>query len=126
MKTFIDSDILISHLKGDKKAGDLLRRLTSEGNELWIGALQRLEVVFLMKASEEKETRLFLAGFKTHPLTQEIVDRGAALFRLWNSTNGTAINDAVLAATVELTGGHIYTQNVKNFPMPEIIKSKGW
>jgi len=126
MKTYIDSDILISHLRGEKKAGDLLRRLTSEGNELWVGALQRLEVVFLMKASEEKETRLFLSGFKIHPLTQEIVDRGAALFRLWNSTHGTSINDAVLAATVELTGGHIYTQNVKNFPMPEIIKTKGW
>jgi predicted nucleic acid-binding protein len=47
MKAFIDSDVLIRHLRGERKALSLLKKLRDkEKFELWTGAMQRAEVVF--------------------------------------------------------------------------------
>lgn len=47
VRAYVDSDILIWHLRGESKAAALLRRLSAEpGVDLWTGALQRAEVVF--------------------------------------------------------------------------------
>jgi predicted nucleic acid-binding protein len=126
MKAYIDSDILIWELRGEKKALELLRRLSSEGLELWTCALQRMEVVFYMRPDEEKATRLLLSHIKTQAVTQEIVDKGGDYFRKWNPTHGLDENDAILAACANIHGGRIYTLNVKHFPMPEVTCVKGW
>jgi predicted nucleic acid-binding protein len=126
MRAFIDSDILIWQLRGEKKAQELLRHLTSEGMELWTGALQRMEVVFFMKPEDEKETRVLLARLKTQPVTQEIVDKGGEYYRKWNPSHGLDENDAILAASADLFGGRIYTLNIKHFPMPHVVSVKGW
>ena len=127
MRTYVDADILIWHLRGDERAAELLERLSEEvGNELWIGALQRIEVVFFARATEVAATQSLLSRFRTQAVTQEIVDRGAALYRRWHPSHGVGINDAILAATVQETGGHLYTQNLKHYPMPELAATKGW
>lgn len=60
MKAFIDSDILIWHLRGEKKALRLLKKLHDiEKYELWTGAMQRSEVIFFMRPQEEDDTLLF-------------------------------------------------------------------
>lgn len=60
MRAYVDSDVLIWHLRGDRKALIFLQRLhRSKGYELWVGAMQRAEVVFFMKPEEEKITLLF-------------------------------------------------------------------
>lgn len=127
MRAYVDSDILIWHLRGESKAADLLRRLSAEsGIELWTGALQRAEVVFFMRPSEVVPTRAFLSRFKTEAVTQPIVDQGAELYRRWHPSHGIHVNDAMLAATVAATGGKIYTLNVKHYPMPDVAVVKGW
>lgn len=124
---YIDSDILIWHLRGDTRAERLLWALCGDsGIELWIGALQRAEVVFFMRPSEEAVTLAFLSYFKTEPVTQQIVDEAAALYRQWHSSHGVGINDAMLAATVRRTGGKIYTLNKKQYPMRDLILLKAW
>src|SRR5215510_5127203 len=127
MRAYIDSDILIWHLRGERKAASLLRRLSAdEGIDLWIGALQRAEVVFFMRPHEVAPTRSFLSHFKTEPVTQSIVDRGADFYRTWHPSHGIDVNDAILAATVATTGGKIYTLNLKHYPMPDVATLKGW
>jgi predicted nucleic acid-binding protein len=127
MRAYIDSEILIWHLRGEKKAARLLRKL-QRGREydLWVGAIQRAEVVFFMRPEEEQETELFLSQFQTAPVDQKIVDTGGKLYRKWNPTNGIDINDALLAATAIETGGHVFTLNTKHYPMPDIIAKKAW
>jgi predicted nucleic acid-binding protein len=125
MRAYIDSDILIGHLRGDLKALHFLNGL--QGNkeyEFWVGAIQRAEIVFFMRKDEEKNTVLFLSQFKTAPIDQAIIDAGGILYRRWNPTHGTDINDVLLAATVMQTGGKIYGLNKKHYPMPEIIFEK--
>jgi predicted nucleic acid-binding protein len=127
MRAYIDSDILIWHLRGARRAAALLRALSLEsGIELWTGALQRAEVVFFMRPAEASATMSFLSRFKTEPVTQEIVDDAADLYRRWHPSHGLDVNDAILAATVAATGGKVYTQNLKHYPMPDIAVTKGW
>ena len=127
MRAYIDSDILIWHLRGERRAARLLRRISQEGSEeLWIGAIQRAEIVFFMRGEEADATLALLSRFKTQPVTQEVVDRAGALYRKWRPAYGIDVNDALLAATVMLTGGKLYTLNGKHYPMSDLVVVPGW
>ena len=127
MKAFVDSDILIWHLRGEPKALNLLQNLRDhEKMELWTGAMQRSEVIFFMRPVETEPTLLFLSQFKTAPVDQSIVDRAGELYRRWNPSHGMDVNDAILAATVIQAGGVIYTLNTKHYPISEIIVRRAW
>ncbi|MDY7031737.1 MAG: PIN domain-containing protein [Thermodesulfobacteriota bacterium] len=127
MKAYIDSDILIRHLRGDLHALHFLRKLQDDGRyDLWIGAMQRAEVVFFMRPGEEDSTELFLSQFKTSAVDQPIIDIAGALYRKWNPSHGIDVNDAILAATTIQTGGRIYCLNIKHYPMPDILVEKAW
>jgi predicted nucleic acid-binding protein len=127
MKAFIDSDVLIWHLRGERKAIRLFKKLRDkETFELWTGAMQRAEVLFFMRPAEEKLTLLFLSQFKTAPVDQAIIDKAGEIYRQWNPRAGTDIKDAILAATVIHAGGKIYTLNTRHYPMPEVIVQRAW
>ena len=127
MRAYIDSDVLIWHLRGEKKASKLIRHLRDEEKlELWIGAMQRAEVVFFMRPEEVSSTELFLSQFKTASVDQSIIDQASKLYRKWNPSHGIDINDAILAATVQSTGGKIYCLNVKHYPFSDIPVQKAW
>ncbi len=127
MRAYFDSDVLIWHLRGEKKAKGFLRRFyRNKEYEMWIGALQRAEIVFFMRDEEEEATMSFLSQFKCASVSQKIVDKAGQLYRKWHQSHGIDINDAVLAATVKITGGKIYTLNVKHYPMKDIIVEKPW
>jgi len=127
MRAYIDSDILIWHLRGERKALNLLKNLRDDAQfDLWIGAMQRAEVVFFMRPAEESTTLLFLAQFQTASVDEQIIDKAGEFYREWNPRSGTDVNDAILAATVLQTGGTIYTLNSKHYPMPEVPVQRAW
>ena len=127
MRAYIDSDVLIWHLRGERKASKLIRKLRdAEKYELWIGAMQRAEIVFIMRPEAEAATKLFLSQFKTATVDQTIIDQAGQLYRKWNPSHGVDINDTVLAATVLTTGGKIYCLNVKHYPFKDIAVQKAW
>lgn len=127
MKAFIDSDVLIWHLRGERKALNLIRKLRDkEQFGLWTGVMQRAEVIFFMRPNEEENTLLFLSQFQTAPVDQKIIDKAGELYRKWNPRHGIDINDAILAATTMQTNGRIYTLNVKHYPMPDVIVQQAW
>ena len=127
MRAYIDSDVLIWHLRGERKALTFLRGLRDAGEyDLWIGALQRAEVVFFMRPKEEEATMLFLSQFSTAPVDQAVVDTAGGLYRAWNPSHGTDIHDAILAATAMGTGGMVFCLNTKHYPMPDVLVRKAW
>ena len=127
MRAYFDSDILIWHLRGNSKASALLRRCKKEPFvELWVSAVQRIEISFFTKNEEEDLTSLFLSQFSTSPITKEIVDRASNLYKKFNAITGMGINDALTSATVMLSGGKLYTQNIKHFPKNIMHVEKGW
>jgi len=127
MRAYFDADVLIWHLRGEKKALKFFQDVDAEGTyEWWTGAMQRAEVLFFMRPNEEEQTLLFMSRFKTAPVTQKVVDQAGILYRKWNPTHGIDPNDALLSATVQETGGHLFTMNKKHFPMKELSVSKAW
>jgi hypothetical protein len=127
MRVYVDSDVLIWHLRGEKKAAAFLRKLASTAEiELWTGAMQRAEIVFFMRAGEEAATMSLLSRLKTQPVTQVIVDLAGTIYRRWRSSHGVDVNDTLLAASVATTGGKIVTRNVRHFPMPDVVVEKAW
>jgi len=127
MRAYIDSDILIWHLRGELKAMKFFKKLTkTKEYDLWIGAIQRAEIVFFMRPEEIDATEMFLAQFKTALIDQMIVDTAGKLYRKWHPGHGIDINDALLASTAIETGGHIFTLNKKHYPMPEVIVKIAW
>ncbi len=127
MRAYIDSDILIWHLRGNRKALDFLQGLRNDkAYELWTGAMQRAEVVFFMRPGEEDSTLLLFSQFKTAPVDQGIIDKAAALYRRWYPSHGLDVNDAILAATAAQTGGQIYCLNLKHYPMPDLLVKRAW
>ncbi len=127
MRAYIDSDILIWHLRGERKALNLLTQLRDDAQfDLWIGAIQRAEVVFFMRPAEESTTLLFMAQFQTASVDEQIIDKAGEFYREWNPRSGTDVNDAILAATVLQTGGTIYTLKSKHYPMPEVPVQRAW
>ncbi len=127
MRAYVDSDVLIWHLRGSRKALGFLRSLRdSEEYELWTGAMQRAEVVFFMKSEEAEGTLLLLAQFQTAPVGEHIIDAAGALYRRWHPSHGLDINDAILAATALHTGGHVFTLNKKHYPMRDLLVKKAW
>lgn len=127
MRAYIDSDVLIWHLRGEPKALEFLHRLRrDEQLELWTGAMQRAEVIFFMRPAEKDSTLLFMSQFSTAAANEEIIDKAATLYREWHGSHGMDINDAILAATALTTGGRIYSLNKKHYPMPELSVSRAW
>ena len=127
MRAYIDSDVLIWHLRGESKAGAFLKRIRDSGEfELWIGALQRAEIVFFMRPEEVVSTEFLLSHFETAPVDAKIVDKAGTLFRKWNPSYGIDVNDALLAATAMETGGRIFTLNIKHYPMDGLSIKKAW
>lgn len=128
MKFFFDTDVLIWHLRGDKRALHFFKELSERqpSAEWWIGALNRAEIVFFMRPEEKNNTLLFLTRFETSPVDEEVVDSASVLYRKWNPSCGMEINDAVLAATVEREGGLLYTLNTKHYPMNTFFVEKAF
>ncbi len=127
MRAYIDSDVLIWHLRGEKKASQFLTSIQEMREyELWIGVMQRAEIVFFMRPEEEPKTHLLLSQFKTEPLSANIVDHASLLYRRFHPSHGIDINDAMLAATVMHTGGRLYCLNTKHYPMPDLLVTRAW
>ena len=94
MRAYVDADVLIWHLRGERKALNFLRQLRDSGDyEFWTGALQRAEVVFFMRPGEKEATELFLSQLQTAPVDQAIVDTAGAFYRQWHPSHGVDIND---------------------------------
>ena len=127
MRAYVDADILIWHLRGKKVAGKFLKSLQDQKEyELWIGAMQRAEIVFFMRPNEETQTLQLLSLFQTAVVDQQVVDLAGQIYRDWHPSHEVDANDALLSATAMTSGGKIYTLNTKHYPMPNVLIEKAW
>lgn len=124
---YVDGDVLIWHLRGEWKAAGLLRKLAgTRGKELWVGSMQPAEVVFFMRPDKEPATMSVLSRFRTQAVTEPIVDLAGTFYRRWHASHGIDANDALLAASAATTGGRIVTQNVRHYPMSDVLVQQAW
>lgn len=118
----IDSNILIYHLKEEETVRQAISQWSHEGNQMYISAITRTEVLAapVLKEGEEEEIEDLLDQFILITVDAQIADVAARIWRLYRLKLG----DSIIGATAVLLNAAIVTRNVSDFkkiPSLEII-----
>lgn len=125
MKLF-DTDVLIEHLKGNQAATTLLLEASAIGQAA-CSVLTRFELLAGMRSDERSEIRGLLDSINNIETSVDIATRAGEWARTYRrSHEGISAIDYLVAATAEIHGADLLTQNVKHFPMfPELAPAVG-
>lgn len=104
-----DTNILIDHLNGEKRATQEIRRSPGAA----ISIITWIEVMAgAAGAEEEALLRTFLTNFHCLPITGPIAERASENRRV----RRIKLPDAIILATAETAGRQLVTRNVRDFP----------
>ena len=111
-----DTSVLIAHLRGDRRATDLLLSVPNEAR--LASVLTRVEIEGGMRGSEGASVAGLLGALKLVPVSDAIARRAGEHLRTYRrSHRGIDLVDYVIAATAEAHDAPLATLNVKHFPM---------
>jgi predicted nucleic acid-binding protein len=118
MTQLFDSTILISHLRGDQRATNLLLEATREG--ALASVISRAEIEGGMRSGERAEVSRLFEGLRMIPVTDAAARRaGRHLRQFRHSHPGIDLADYLIAASAEEAGATLVTLNLRHFPMIE-------
>jgi len=116
---FLDSNILIGFLNGDRKIVDWILNQKSSGGSLYISFITAIEVLSLktLKDAEVESVEKFLTSFHQILINDEIVTLSSALRRKSILTLGDAIITATAISRkfVFVTNDKLLTKKVNKF-----------
>lgn len=116
MTRLFDSTILIAHLRGDRRATELL--LETPRAERLVSVLSRVEIEGGMRSAEREEVAALFSFLRMKPVTDVIARRAGGYLRQYRrSHQGIDLVDYVIAATAEHFQATLVTLNNKHFPM---------
>ncbi len=111
----LDSDILVEYLRNRPQAIDYVDTL--EGN-LLISVITVAELITGARNQVERQSiELFLAALEVIPIDYAIAKQGGLFRQQYKQSHGTGLDDALIAATAELTGATLISFNRRHFPM---------
>lgn len=114
----VDTSVLIDHLRGDRRATDLLRTASEDGHELWSVTPVRTEILAGALPGEAGPIDRLLGQLRWLDVTTELADAAGRLAQTFRRSHpGVDTVDYLLAATTEHLAGQLVTQNVRHFPM---------
>jgi predicted nucleic acid-binding protein len=116
MRTLFDSSVLISHLRGEARATDLL--VSIETDDRLVSVLTRVEIEGGMRSGERRDVGSLFGVVRLIPVTDLIARQAATHLRRYRRSHAAIdLVDYVIAATAELQDAVLATLNVKHFPM---------
>jgi hypothetical protein len=114
----LDTTVAIDHLRGDRRATELLERLTVESEPLLASELSRFELLAGMRSDESDPTELFMGALTWVPVDEAIARLAGSLAAEYRrSHSGIDAIDYLIAATATVVGAELLTTNVRHFPM---------
>ncbi len=118
MKTLLDSSVLISHLRGETRATDLL--LSMPTADRLVSVLTRVEIEGGMRSGERSGVAELFSAVTLVPVSDAMARQAGRLLRQFRrSHTGIDLVDYVVAATAQLRDARLATLNVRHFPMFE-------
>jgi predicted nucleic acid-binding protein len=118
----LDTSVLIAHLRGDRRATELL--LTTPAAERLASVLARVEIEGGMRSAERRSVAGLFGILRMIPVSDPIARRAGELLRTYRRSHvGIDLVDYVVAATAESTGARLATLNIKHFPMFPDLKA---
>jgi len=120
----IDSDILIDHLRKEKKALDFLDTEIENGSILFLSVISRAEIYAGLRKGEEEIISSLFEIITPVNVDTAIADKTGEYLRKFGKTHALNIGDAIIAATASEMKLTLATRNVKHYPMKDIIVLK--
>ena len=119
MTRLLDSDVLIDYLRLVPAAIKQVRPLLVAG-EAAASVASKTELLAGMREAEIARTVRVLGILTLVPIDDAIATRAGALARHFRRTHpGIGLADYLIAATAQLLGAELWTQNPRHFPMFE-------
>lgn len=116
MTTVFDSSVLISHLRGEGRATDLL--LSMPTADRLVSVLTRVEIEGGMRSGERRDVAELFSAVTLVPVSDATARQAGRLLRQFRrSHSGIDLVDYVIAATAQLRDARLATLNVRHFPM---------
>jgi predicted nucleic acid-binding protein len=122
MKPFLlDTNIIVDALRKRHDRHLLVDQFLDQGQPLASCPITITEIYAGMRPHEEKPTRAFMRSLLFFGITEEIAE-AAGLLKAQYAKRGRAISfqDASIAAICIAYGCTLVTENVRDFPMPEL------
>ena len=117
----LDTSVIIDILNGKKERDKLLRELLQQGHLLACCSINISEVYAGMRDKEANRAERFLHDLEFFKISWEVA-RDAGLLKRDYSQKGRqlSLTDTTIAAVCLANGLTLMTDNVKDFPMPEL------
>ena len=118
----VDTSVIIDALNGKRGRRDLLLGLVKQGHLLACCSINVTEVYAGMRQKEEAATEEFLRSLEYYHVTWHVA-RLAGLLKRDYGRKGTTVTvaDATIAAVALVHELTLMTDNVKDFPMKELV-----
>jgi tRNA(fMet)-specific endonuclease VapC len=117
----LDTDILISYLRGHPGAIDLLKSLARKGASFSISVITVTEIEAGIRTGEKAKTKELLDSMETLILDIPMAHLAGSFLREYR-TKGVSLSlaDVLIAATAVTENLILLTYNQRHYPMPEI------
>jgi len=122
MKPFLlDTNIIVDALRKRHDRHLLVEQFLDQGQPLASCPITITEIYAGMRPHEDKPTRAFMRSLLFFEITKEIAE-AAVLLKAQYAKRGRAISfqDASIAAVCVAYSCTLVTENVRDFPMPEL------
>jgi predicted nucleic acid-binding protein len=117
----LDTNIIVDVLRRRKDARLELENLLSHGRPLASCPITITEVYAGMRPHEEKPTRAFMKSLVFLPVTEEIAEHAGHLKADYAKRGKIlSLQDVTIAAVSIAYGCTLVTENIRDFPMPEL------
>lgn len=119
----VDTVVLVDNLRRVVEARDAVVQALDRGDRLAASVMSKVELLTGMRATEKRVTRDLIASFRWIDVDDTIAEVAGTLGRRYRSSHhGIGAVDCVIAATATVTGGELWTRNLKRFPMfPKLL-----
>lgn len=114
----VDSDVLITHLRGRDVALDWLVEARRRTGPIAVSVVSIAEIAGGMRSGERREVTRLLDALQPLPVDTSVAWRAGELRRRFHrSHSAIGIADYLIAATAQMHGCELATLNVRHFPM---------
>ena len=116
----LDSDVIISWLRGKDRYTTIVPELLDRGNTLIWTPVSIAEIFAGARKSEENLIKNLFLLFETISISPEMGIKAGRYLNLYGKSHGMELGDALIAATASINRFPLWTLNKKHYPMREL------